>query len=196
MNLAQIINSVIFITVIHHCTILGANLYTSNVFNDLPKYVIPVHYNLNLSVIIQEKIWENKYRDFLFFGQCSITINILRPTQTIKLHALNLVMNSQVTMLIRRNIYYPDRLSTIGNNVVDLYFLDILSPGIYILKMNLLNLIRDDNTKNLFKSSYIKDNEYIMCVNFENIHSCVILFIMPYRTLLQNFCILYIVLIY
>jgi len=52
-----------------------------------------------------------------------------------------------------------DRLSITGNNVVDLYFLDILLPGIYTLKINILNLNKDDNTENFFKSFHIKDKE-------------------------------------
>lgn len=154
----QIISSIIFITAFHYCTILtSANLNTSNVFNDLSKYVIPMHYSLNLSIMTQQKIWENKYRGFLFFGQSSITINILRPTKKIELHAINLVINSQIIMLIQCNIYHLERLSITGNKVVNLYFLDILLPGIYTLKINILNLNKEDNTENFFRSSNIKD---------------------------------------
>jgi len=162
MNLAQIISSMIFITTFHHCTILtSANLHTSNLFNELPKYVIPMHYRLNLSVmiLIREKTLDNKYEGLFYFGQCNITINILHPTQNIKLHGLNL--NSQDLTLIRYNTYQPKRLSITGNNVVDLYFLDILSPGIYTLKIEVLNFIRD-NTENLFRSSHIENNKNTM----------------------------------
>jgi len=162
MNRAQIISSVIFITTFYHCTILtSANLHTSNVFNDLPKYVIPMHYNLNLSVVthIEEKTLNNKYRGFIYYGHCSITINILHPTQNIKLHGQNL--NNQDLTLIQHNTYQPDTLSVTGNNVVNLYFLDILSPGIYTLKIEEFNLITDD-TENFVRNSHIEDNKNTM----------------------------------
>lgn len=168
-------SSIIFITVI---TILTGeelnNFSILNIFEPTLAYdVIPVHYDIKLTVLIakydssrtESSYVRNVYGGFLLYGESSITINILRTMQNIKLHIRNLPVHYGKTVLIKNNgiIYRPmEFLESSKTNVLDLHFSEILSPGFYTLKMDLINLITDDNEEHLFRSSTINKEKNIM----------------------------------
>lgn len=167
-------SSIIFVTAI---TILTGeelnNFSILNIFESTLAYdVIPVHYDIKLTVLITkydsnraESYVRSVYGGFLLYGESSVTINILRTMQNIKLHVRNLPVHYGKTVLIKNNgiIYRPKEfLESPKTNVLDLRFSEILSPGFYTLKMNLMNLITDNNKEHLFRSSTINKEKNIM----------------------------------
>lgn len=168
-------SSIIFITAI---TILTGeelnNFSILNIFEPTLAYdVVPVHYDIRLTVLItkydsnrtESSYVRSVYGGFLLYGESSITINILRTMQNIKLHIRNLSIHYGKTMLIKNNgiVYRPmEILVSSKTNVLDLRFSETLSPGFYTLKMDLINLITDNNEEHLFRSSTINKEKNIM----------------------------------
>lgn len=182
MHLARISSSIIFITMltILHGEKLNISSTVNNLRNDFAN-VIPVHYDVRLTLLLAKydsnrTEWSNvksEYGSFLFYGKSSVTIHILRSTQNIKLHALNLGINNWMTTLTRSKdiIYEPDEfLYNTETNILDLHFFDVLSPGFYTLKMDLVGYITDKDTDNFFRSSDINREEDTMYVNAENLY--------------------------
>jgi len=166
MNVAQISSSVLFIITI---TILnGEKLENCKNPNDicLPYYVIPVHYHIKLTHLYMEAYdlpgpkllnLKNENDSFNFHGESSITINILQPTQYIKMHMLKLIINNWSITLITNNgiIYALKRYTeTPETNLLEFFFSNVLSPGLYTFKMEFFGLLTENSSKSFFKSFY------------------------------------------
>jgi len=163
MNLAQI-RSLIFITVVTFVT--GEKLNNSDIPNDLHlSNMFPVHYVIKLILPI-EKYEEhlpnvtNNYSNFLFRGECNITINILHTMKIIKLHKINPTINHQMIKLIGSNgiMHSPKHfVHYTETEYFGLYF-DVY-PGLYILKLEVFNSFSipftDDNNQNFSRNFYI-----------------------------------------
>jgi len=178
MNLAQISSSVIFIITITILT--GEKLENCKNPNDicLPYYVIPVHYRIKLthSHMIMNVSWakllKHEYDGFNFHGESSTTINILHFTQHIKLHMLNLIINKGRIKLIKNNgiIYALKKyIETSERNLLELRFFNVLSPGLYTLKMEFRGLLTENSAKSFFKSFYTNKESGIAWVQYVKI---------------------------
>lgn len=165
MNLAQISSSVIFITAITSLT--SEKLNNFNIINDirLPNYVIPLHYSIKLRTFFKDddfymmNLRNTEKVNFVFYGESSTTINIQISTQNISLHTLNLNINELKIKMIKSDstIYELKEFShDLTMRLSNLYFVDVLSPGLYTLKMEFTShIITDDNVeKTLFRSNY------------------------------------------
>lgn len=165
MNLAQISSSVIFITVIAILT--GEKINNFNVPNDfrIPNYVTPLHYSIKIRTYFKSddfymvNLRNTEKTNFFFYGESNITINIHRSTQNITLHTINLNVNELKIKMIKSDsiIYVLKELShDYTMHLSNLHFVDVLSPGLYTLKMEFTShIITDDNVeKNFFRSSY------------------------------------------
>jgi len=116
MEQAYISSSLIFIVTITILT--GEKLNNCSNPNDtcLPYYVIPIHYHIKLTHLIGTydsylaRLLNLKRDSFHFHGESHTTINILQPTQCIKLHKLNLIIHQGKITLIKNNgiNYDPD----------------------------------------------------------------------------------------
>jgi len=155
MNQAYIISRLIFIIIITVLT--GEKLNNSN-NTYLPHYVIPVHYHIKLNHLSFEKIDFNlKYKYISFYGKSSTTINILQSTKYIKLHMLNLIIHREEITLIKNNgVTYALKNYTeiYDTNLLEFCFFNILSPGLYTLKMEFVGHLIEKSAKNVFKSFY------------------------------------------
>ncbi|XP_077264153.1 glutamyl aminopeptidase-like isoform X2 [Temnothorax americanus] len=166
MNLAQISSSLIFITTI--AIVTGKELnnpsFKTQFYLPFPELgVFPVHYAIRLTALIekydlymtQPSDIKQEYSSILPYIKSSITINIIQSTHKIRLHTLN-IHNSGITLTGRNNndnIPYAVReIEYISEtNILEIYFSDILYPGVYSLTLD----SRGQNTENVFKSSYI-----------------------------------------
>jgi len=156
MNQAYISSCLIFIITITILT--GEKLSNcSNSNTCLPYYVIPVHYHINLTHFPQNYDFylKIKYDIFEFYGESSTVINILQSTKYIKLHVLNLLIHLEEITLIKNNgVTYALKTSieTFATNLLELDFFNVLSPGLYTLKMKFLGHLKEKFSKNFFKS--------------------------------------------
>jgi len=113
----------------------------------------PEHYNISLN--------QKSLDDPLITGRCYIFIKIYQPTLNIRLHA----QQPQVTVLtfhlseinsLREEIWkkkvYDDK-----SHILDYYFIDRLSPGVYLLQMDFYTII-DNVGENLFKTYTYAEN--------------------------------------
>jgi len=98
----------------------------------------------------------NENDSFKFHGESSITINIIQTTQYIKLHMLNLIINSRSTLIKSNGIIYTLKkyTETHETNLLEFRFSNVLSPGIYTFKMEFLGLLTENYAKSFFKSFY------------------------------------------
>jgi len=118
-------------------------------------YMMPVHYRINLIHLYEKLIhmeknypywakllnFKNEYDSFNFYGASSTTINIFQPTQYIKLHKLNLtIIPSKITIIKNNGITYEPKnyLEIFKNNLLEFRFANVLSPGLYTLKIEFL----------------------------------------------------------
>jgi len=180
MNVAQISSSVLFIITI---TILnGEKLENCKNPNDicLPYYVIPVHYHIKLTHLYMQAYdfyrpklnIKNENDSFNFDGKSSITFNILQPTQYIKMHMLNLIINYQ-SLLIKNNgiIYSLKRYTEIPEtNLYEFLFSNVLSPGLYTFEMEFFGRLTENSANNFFKSFYTNKENGIAWVQYLKIH--------------------------
>jgi len=167
MNIAQISNSVIFIITITSLTGKELNKCSNLNVTCLPYYVIPMHYHIKLISSDNKKFdftlllnVENEY-DFILLGESSITINVLLSTQYIKLHVLNLVINKRTLTLIKNNgvLYVAEKYTeNFETNLLEFCFSNVLSPGLYTLKLKFLAHLTENSSKNFFKSFTNKEN--------------------------------------
>jgi len=110
----------------------------------LPNYIIPKHYDIYL----YQGIVDSEF----FAGENEIHLQIDRPTQHIYLHAQS--PQIEVLSFVLNNIIIPDNYTYNNeNNIFDIYFIDILSIGYYILKVEYY--VNPDNDAGLFTISYI-----------------------------------------
>jgi len=160
MNLAQISSSIIFMITISILT--GEKLKSCKNLNDicLPYHVIPVHYHIKLTHIYWPKLLniKDEYDSFNFHGTSITTINILQSTHYIKLNMLNLnIINRSNLTLIRNNgiTYALKNYTEIPEtNLIELYFSNILYPGLYTFEMIFFGRLTENSTKGFFKSFY------------------------------------------
>jgi len=167
MNLAHISSSLIFVITI--TTLTGEKLNNRCNLNDtcLPYYLIPVHYHINLthqygklktySHSVELLNLRNEYESLYFHGESSTTINVLKSTQYIKLHNINLsVIPSKTTMIKNNGIIYvlEEYLRTSETYVLESPFFCVISPGLYTLKLEFIGNLAEDSAKNFFRSFY------------------------------------------
>ncbi|KYM96082.1 Aminopeptidase N [Cyphomyrmex costatus] len=163
MNLAQISSSLTFITMITILT--GEHIFYSDAPSDfhLPEYIIPVHYHINLIHLslyetdsIYWKLITMNYEEgsFPFIGICNITFHVLRSTQDITLNSLHPIINDK-TILIRSDgkIYHINEY-TIEVNIICFGFTDVLTPGLYTLKIQFFGHILKKYAQNFFEYSH------------------------------------------
>jgi len=163
MNLAHISSSIIFIIAIIILT--EEKLNNCNNPNDtcLPYYVIPVHYRIKLThyMEIYDSYWaklfnlKNKYDSFNFYGEFSTNINILQSTYYIKLHSLDLIINTwKITFITNNGIIYVPNKYTQESEMLVLQIPSVIFPGFYTLKMEFVGLLTEDSAKNFFRTFY------------------------------------------
>jgi len=160
------ISSLIFIVTITILT--GEKLNNCSNSNDtcLPYYVIPIHYHIKLTHLMGTydsyltKLLNLKEDSFYFRGESRTTINILQSTQYIKLHKLNLIIDLKKITLIKNNgINYELKITTetFETNLLEFRFFNVLSPGLYTLKLEFFGL-----TETSSKSFYINKKKGIV----------------------------------
>jgi len=172
MNQAYISSSLIFIVTI---TILaGEKLNNCSNPNDtcLPYYVIPIHYRIKLTHQMEtydsylEKLpnLKDEYDSFYFHGESHTTINILQSTQYIKLYMLNLIIGFCCVLIKNNGIIYALKENTVTSktNLLEISFLNVLSPGLYILKIEFLGRFTENSSKKIFTSFYTNRENGIM----------------------------------
>jgi len=177
MDQTYISNSLIFIVT---TTILtGENLNNSNNPNDtyLLYYVITIHYHIKLSHLMSSYDsyltellnLKDKY-SFDFYGEFHTTINILKFTQYIKLHKLNLNIHwGKITLIKNNGITYEPKnyLKIFKTNLLEFRFFNVLSPGLYTLKIEFLVGLTESSSKKFFKSFFINKENGIAWVNIK-----------------------------
>jgi len=169
MNQAYMISrSLIFIITITILT--GEKLNNcSNSNTCLPYYVIPVHYHIKLNHSENyDFYYKIEYSFFEFSGESSTTINILQSTKYIKLHALNLFIHQgKITLTKNNGVTYALKtyIETHETNILEFHFCNVLSPGIYTLKMEFFGQLAENFLKSSFKRFYTKKENSIMWVN-------------------------------
>jgi len=178
MNQVHISISVIFIITITSLT--GKKLNKCNNPNDtcLLDYVIPIHYHIKLTHVYMEtyeSYWtkplnlKKENDSFTFNGESHTTINILRSTQYIKVHALNLTLYEDITLIRNHGIIYVLKydIDESETNIFRLYFFNVLSPGLYTLKLIFSGQLTESSSKNFFKSFYTNKKNSIVWVNIK-----------------------------
>jgi len=181
MNIAQLSSSVIFIIMITILT--GENLNNCKNPNDicLSNYVIPVHYRIKL-IHLYTHVYDsyrllnlkNEKDSFNFHGESRITINILWPTQYIKMHMLDLInyQNYKLSLIKNNGIIYALKgyVEISETNLIEFFFSNVLSPGLYTFKIEFLGLLTENSAKNFFKSFYTNKGNRIAWVQYLKIH--------------------------
>jgi len=178
MNHKYISSSLIFIVTITILT--GETLNNCSNPNDtcLPYYVIPIHYHIKLSHLMETynsylaELLNSKdeYDRFDFHGESHTTINILKSTQYIKLHKLNLIIfRGKITLITNNGINYAPNINTENSetNLLEFYFINVLPPGLYTLKMEFLGRLTGNSTKEFFKSFFTNKENGIKWVNIK-----------------------------
>jgi len=168
MNQAyRISSSIIFIITITILT--GETLNNcSNSNTCLPYYVIPVHYHIKLNTIENYDYYSLFLFGFIHFrGEFSTIINVVQSTKDIKLHALSLDIFRDKIMLIKNNgVTYALKtfIGTFGTNMSEqiFHFFNVLSPGLYTLKMEFFGHLNEKYSKNVFKSFYSRKENNMM----------------------------------
>jgi len=170
MNLAHISSSLILVITITILT--GEKLNNRCNLNDTcsPYYIIPVHYNIKLTQLygklktysysVELLNLRNEYESFHFRGESSTTINVLKSTQYIKLHKLDLiVIPSKTTMIKNNGISYvlKEYLQTSETYLLESQFPSIIFPGFYTLKLEFLGKLRE----NFFRSFHTNEENGI-----------------------------------
>jgi len=166
MNQAYMISrSLIFIITITILT--GEKLNNcSNSNACLPYYVIPVHYHIKLHFFETYdfySIFEFCYVDF--DGETSTIINILQSTKYIKLHALDLIIHrGKITLIKNNGVTYALKtfIEIHETNILEFHFFNVLSPGLYTLKIKFFGHLSEKYSKNVFKSFYTKKDNSMM----------------------------------
>lgn len=145
---------------------IGLILATKTVFcidNDLkmidrlPNNTIPVHYNINLTLYLEEG-------NFTFYGESNVNIEIRYTSSEIILHSRELEINEEATTLInnKSTVYKPMKHThNSETNILTLNFNDALLPGLYILNMKFSgNLLKPvPQRRGFMKFPYANDKE-------------------------------------
>jgi len=167
MNQAYMISSsLIFIIAITILT--GEKLNNcSNSNTCLPYYVIPVHYHIKLYYYFgnYHVYLKDKYSIFDFYGESSTIINVLQSTKYINLYALNLIIyQGKITLIKNNGVTYALKtcIETLKTNLLEFHFLNVLSPGLYTLKIEFFGHLIENFSKNFFESFYTKKGNSMM----------------------------------
>ncbi|KAG5326559.1 AMPN Aminopeptidase, partial [Acromyrmex heyeri] len=137
------------------------------IINRLPNNTIPIHYNINLTLYLEEG-------NFIFHGESNINIEIRYKSSKISLHSRDLEINETATTLIndKDTVYKP--MKHIHNNVTNiltLNFNNVLLPGLYILNMKFSgNLLPVSRQGGFIKFPYIdkgNDTKWLAATYFE-----------------------------
>lgn len=117
----------------------------------LPDNMVPIHYNIKL--ILQ--------RNFTSFdGETSIDVVICRATRDLRLHALELTINEEVTSLVNsEGVVYTPKAHNYDNvtEILDLDFDNELPPGHYTLNIKFVGIL-NRNMEGFFRTSYTNEN--------------------------------------
>jgi len=110
----------------------------------LPNYIIPKHYDIYL--------YQGTVDSEFFAGESQVLLQIDRPTRNIYLHAQS--PQIKVRSFVLNNTVEPKNY-TYNNesHIFDIYFIDILSKGYYILKVEYF--VYPDNDGGLFTTFFI-----------------------------------------
>ncbi|CAH1155326.1 unnamed protein product [Phaedon cochleariae] len=119
---------------------------SENSFKKLPETIIPKHYHISL---IPNLINLN------FFGEISVDIEIIEPTNDIKFNALNLEINSVTLMNVRDSTeLQPLKIVILPEDeTANLNFSPSINAGSYVLKMSFKGLL-EDNMKGFYRSKH------------------------------------------
>ncbi|KYM93558.1 Aminopeptidase N [Cyphomyrmex costatus] len=117
------------------------------VIHRLPNNTIPVHYNINLTLHLEEG-------NFIFYGESNVNIEIRFASSQISLHSRELEINETATTLVndKNTVYKPMEYTyDTVTNILILYFDHELSPSFYTLNMRFTgNLSETDSLKTGF----------------------------------------------
>jgi len=127
--------------------------------------MIPVHYHIKLTHLFMEtydSCWAEllnfkiEYEGFNFLGESRTTINILQSTKYIKLHINLIIFPWKVTIIKNNGITYALKnfIPNSETNLSEYHFFDVLSPGLYVLKIGFHGRLTEASSKNFFKSFY------------------------------------------
>jgi len=110
----------------------------------LPNYIIPKHYDISL--------YQATINNDFFIGESQVHLQIDRPTQNIYLHAqspqIKVIYFALNDTILPENYTYNN-----GSHIWDIYFIDILSIGYYILKVEYF--VYPDNDGGIFTTSFV-----------------------------------------
>jgi len=158
MNQAYISSRLILIIIITVLT--GEKLSNCSNPTYLLHYVIPLHYHIKLTQLsFETNDFNLKDKYISFHGKSSTTINILQCTKYIKLHMLNLIIHrGNITLIKNNGINYALEINTETSetNLLEVGYFNVLSPGLYTLKMEFDGHLTENSAKNFFKSFYTK----------------------------------------
>ncbi|XP_011063449.1 PREDICTED: thyrotropin-releasing hormone-degrading ectoenzyme-like [Acromyrmex echinatior] len=135
------------------------------IINRLPNNTIPIHYNINLTLYLEEG-------NFIFHGESNINIKIRYKSSKISLHSRDLEINETATTLIndKDTVYKPMKHNNV-TNILTLNFNNVLLPGLYILNMKFSgNLLPVSRQRGFIKFPYIdkgNDTKWLAATHFE-----------------------------
>jgi len=110
----------------------------------LPNYIIPKHYDIYL--------YQGTINNTFFIGETQVLIQINRPTQNIYLHAQS--PQIKIIYFVLNDTIIPDNYTYDNeSHIFDIYFIDILSKGYYILKAEYY--VHPDNEEGLFTTPFV-----------------------------------------
>ncbi|XP_072390828.1 puromycin-sensitive aminopeptidase-like isoform X1 [Diabrotica undecimpunctata] len=128
-----------------------------NTFEKLPVSVVPKHYKIHLLPNLN---------DFTFKGEVSINIDVKTSTHEIKLHSLDLELNS-ITLKSENEQYSPtDTKLCTEKEMAVFQFKSALTPGNYTLDIGFSGKL-EDNMKGFYRSKHVdeKGTEFYSAVS-------------------------------
>ncbi|XP_024878008.1 aminopeptidase N-like [Temnothorax curvispinosus] len=127
----------------------------------LPKYVVPIHYNVKLIPHIVDG-------NFTTNGETSIDIEVREPTNAIALHTVKLTIDESLTKITRKGVddenskseYAPKQHEYNGQTqILTLRFEESLDVGAYTLHINFTGVILPHTEpRGFYRSFYTDDN--------------------------------------
>lgn len=167
MNLEKIRSPLIFVMI---TTLIGckseSNFSIPADFR-LSSMIIPMHYDVKLFLLDIDmgdfskpnpSFVTDNYDNY-FYGSSSITINIFRTTRNIILDILNVDLSNWPELIKRDGLIYEPKNITTKGNLLDLYFSDMLFPGLYHLKIESFGRTTHDNaSEGFFRASHRSEN--------------------------------------
>lgn len=170
MNLKEMRSALMFIIM----TAIFTGGKSQNNFNNptdfrlSTKYMIPMHYNVELIFLDRDlddtskKIpsFVSDSHNSVFLGTSNITINILQSTRSITLHMLNLYPTYSAKLITKDGIIYTESMNiqNYTTNIRVFNFDDILFPGLYQFNIKFNSETTYDNTKGFFRTYHVNKN--------------------------------------